>query len=114
MKLWFVIRSFGLEGLQAKIRDHVAIAQQFAEWVDAHRDFERVAPAPLNLITFRHRDGDDKGRQILERINATGKVYLTHTRMNDQFVIRMSIGQTNTRLEHVARAWDLICDAARD
>ncbi len=112
LKLWFVIRHYGVQGLQEKLRQHVAMAQQFADWVDSHSDFQRVAPTPLNLVTFRHLAGDAATKQILEYVNHTGRAYLTHTKLNDQFVIRMSIGQTNTELENVQQAWELICQAA--
>jgi aromatic-L-amino-acid decarboxylase len=114
LKLWFVIRHYGVEGLRAKVRDHVAITQQFARWVDEHPSFERVAPTPLNLVSFRHVAGEAASQHILERINQSGRAYLTHTKLNNQFVIRMSIGQTDTGLPHVERAWELICEAARE
>ena len=114
LKLWFVIRHYGVEGLRAKVREHVAMAQQFARWVDEHRSFERVAPTPLNLVAFRHVSGDAANQQILDRINQSGRVFLTHTKLDNRLVIRMSIGQTNTRLEHVQRAWALICEAAEE
>ena len=72
-----------------------------------------MAPTPLNLVSFRHNAGDAASQAILERINQSGRVYLTHTRLNNQFVMRMSIGQTNTQLRHVQQAWELICEAAR-
>jgi aromatic-L-amino-acid decarboxylase len=103
-----------VEGLRAKVREHVALAQQFARWVDEHPSFERVAPTPLNLVAFRHVSGDAANQQILDRINQSGRVFLTHTKLDNRLVIRMSIGQTNTRLEHVQRAWALICEAAED
>jgi aromatic-L-amino-acid decarboxylase len=112
LKLWFVIRSFGVEGLQEKIRAHVALAREFALWVDADPRFERMAPVPLNLVCFRHRRGDAANRQILDRLNASGQVYLTHTRLHGRIVLRMSIGQTNTQRRHVQRAWKLIQEAA--
>ncbi len=108
LKLWFVIRSFGVQALQTKIREHVDLTRQFAAWVDESPDFQRVAPTPLNLVCFRHRRGDRATQEVLERVNATGKIYLTHTKLDGHFVLRMSIGQTNTRLEHVRRAWELI------
>ena len=114
LKLWFVIRHYGVEGLRAKVREHVAMAQQFARWVDEHPSFERVAPTPLNLVAFRHVAGDAASQQILDRINQSGRVYLTHTKLDNRLVIRMSIGQTNTRLEHVQNAWALICEAAEE
>jgi aromatic-L-amino-acid decarboxylase len=114
LKLWFVIRHYGVAGLQRMIREHVAAAQEFTRWVDAHPDFERAAPVTLNLICFHHKDGEDINQRILERLNLTGKVYLTHTRLGGQFVMRMSIGQTGTRLAHVQKAWDLICRTAAE
>ena len=114
LKLWFVIRHYGVEGLRAKVREHVAISQQFAQWVDEHPQFERVAPTPLNLVSFRHVAGDAASQAVLERVNQSGRAYLTHTRLRDQFVIRMSIGQTRTQLQHVQRAWELICAASRE
>ncbi len=114
LKLWFVIRHFGVQQLQQKVRAHVALAQQFAGWVDEHPSFERAAPTPLNLVSFRHVGGDEINQQILDRVNQSGRAYLTHTRLNGQFVIRMSIGQTNTQLKHVQSAWNLLCDAASE
>jgi aromatic-L-amino-acid decarboxylase len=112
LKLWFVIRHFGVQGLSNKVREHVALAREFAGWVDQHADFERVAPTPLNLVAFRHIKSDEVNEQLLDRINKSGQVYLTHTRLNGRVVLRMSIGQTNTRRAHVVRAWDLICETA--
>jgi aromatic-L-amino-acid decarboxylase len=112
LKLWFVIRSFGVEGLQEKIRAHVALAREFALWVDADPRFERMAPVPLNLVCFRHRRGDAANQRILDHLNASGQVYLTHTRLHGQIVLRMSIGQTNTQRRHVQQAWTLIQQAA--
>ncbi|MGB6877897.1 MAG: pyridoxal-dependent decarboxylase [Candidatus Acidiferrales bacterium] len=112
LKLWFVIRHYGTEGLQHHIRRHVELAQQFASWVQADKDFELAAPAPLNLVCFRHRDGDEINQRILDRVNQSGKMYLTHTRLHGKLVLRMSIGQTNTELRHVERAWKCIREAA--
>ena len=113
LKLWFVIRHYGVEGLRHHIRQHVQWAQEFAEWVRADDRFELVAPAPLNLVCFRHRAGDDMNQAILNRLNASGDLYLTHTKLNGQFVLRMCIGQTNTERRHVVRAWEKICEAVR-
>ncbi|MFV1967207.1 MAG: aspartate aminotransferase family protein [Pirellulaceae bacterium] len=114
LKLWFVIRHFGVEGLQQRIREHVRLAQQFAEWVRDDDGFELAAPAPLNLICFRHRGGDDVNQRIMNELNQSGKLYLTHTRLHHRLTIRMSIGQSDTRFEHVKRAWDLIRQTAKD
>jgi aromatic-L-amino-acid decarboxylase len=105
LKLWFVIRHYGVEGLQHHIRRHVALAQQFAEWVGNDERFELAAPAPLNLICFRHKGGDDANQTLLEHLNRSGDLYLTHTRLNDRLTLRLCVGQTNTEARHVQKAW---------
>ena len=112
LKLWFVIRSFGIEGLQERVRRHVALAQSFAQWVREDADFELAAPVPLSLVCFRHRGGDAINQQILDSLNASGKMFLSHTRLDDKMTLRMSIGQTNTEHRHVEQAWRLIREAA--
>lgn len=112
LKLWFVIRHYGVEGLRAHVRRHVALAQEFAAWVQAHDRFELAAPAPLNLICFRHRAGDALNQELLNRLNNSGKLYLTHTRLNDRLTLRLSVGQTHTERRHVERAWQQIQDTA--
>lgn len=112
LKLWFVIRSFGVEGLQERVREHVEMAQKFASWVQEDKDFELAAPVPLNLVCFRHRRGDAVNQGIMERLNQSGDLYLTHTRLRDKLTLRMCIGQTNTQLRHVERAWKRICEEA--
>jgi len=112
LKLWFVIRSFGVEGLRQRIAAHVELARQFARWVDGDPDFDLAGPAPLNLVCFRHRGGDEVNQCIMDRLNASGRLHLTHTRLAGRLTLRMSIGQANTRLEHVCRAWELIREAA--
>jgi len=112
LKLWFVIRHYGVEGLRHHVRRHVELAQQFAQWVRADTSFELAAPAPLNLLCFRHRAGDETNQRIMDRLNASGDLYLTHTRLNDRLTLRMSIGQSQTELRHVERAWQRIRDEA--
>ena len=112
LKLWFVIRHYGVEGLRHHVRRHVELAQQFAQWVRADDRFELAAPAPLNLVCFRHRAGDEANQRIMDRLNASGDLYLTHTRLNDRLTLRMSIGQSQTELQHVERAWQRIRDEA--
>ena len=112
LKLWFVLRSFGVEGLQQRIRLHVELAQQFAAWVQGDPQFELAAPVPLNLVCFRHRGGDAINQQILDTLNASGRIHLTHTRLDGKLTLRMSIGQTNTELRHVEQAWQSIRAAA--
>jgi len=108
LKLWFVIRHYGVEGLRYHIRRHIELAQEFAGWVAASDDFELAAPAPLNLVCFRHSGGDAFNRQLLERLNRSGELYLTHTLLDGQFTLRMCIGQTNTQQSHVEAAWEKI------
>ena len=108
LKLWFVIRSFGISGLQARVREHVAMTRQLVEWIRADDRFEIMAPVPLNLVCFRHRGGDAVNQQILDRVNSSGRLFLTHTRLRDQLTLRLCVGQTNTTLPHVRRAWDAI------
>ena len=108
LKLWFVIRSFGVDGIRERIREHVRISRLFAELVNGDERFELVADAGLNLICFRLADSDDANRRLLTRLNDSGKLYLTHTQVGGQFVLRMSIGQMQTEEAHVRQAWELI------
>ncbi|HEY8105028.1 MAG TPA: pyridoxal-dependent decarboxylase [Gemmatimonadales bacterium] len=121
LKLWFVIRSYGVEGLRAVIRRHVALAREFAGWVSASPDFELLAPAPLGLVCFRYRPAgwaaDDPGldelnRELLARVNASGRVFLTHTALGGRYTIRLAVGQRCTEREHVEEAWRLVREAA--
>ncbi len=112
LKLWFVIRYYGVEGLQFHVRRHVALAQQFLEWVKQDERFEVAAPAPLNLVCFRHRGGDQSSEELMERLNRSGDLYLTHTRLNGRFTLRFCVGQTNTTARHVERAWKRIQEEA--
>jgi aromatic-L-amino-acid/L-tryptophan decarboxylase len=105
LKLWAVIRWYGADGLRAHIREHVQLAQEFASWVAADERFELVAPHPLSLVTFRLRAGDDATRALMERVNASGALYLTHTTVNSQAALRFAIGSPQTQRRHVAAAW---------
>ena len=112
LKLWFVIRHYGIEGLQHHVRRHVELAQQFASWVREDKQFELAAPAPLNLVCFRHRAGDAVNQSLMDRLNQSGDLYLTHTKLNGKFTLRLCIGQTTTELPHVQRAWRLLREHA--
>ncbi len=112
LKLWFVIRYYGIEGLQFHVRRHVELAQEFARWVEQDQRFELAAPAPLNLVCFRHRGGDQVNEDLMNRLNRSGDLYLTHTRLNGKFTLRFCVGQTNTERRHVERAWQRIQDEA--
>lgn len=110
LKLWFVIRHYGVEGLRHHVRRHVALAQQFARWVQEDERFELAAPVPLNVVCFRHTAGDEFNRELMESLNRSGKLFLTHTLLDGRFTLRMVIGQTYTELRHVEQAWSLIRD----
>ncbi|HUI85155.1 MAG TPA: pyridoxal-dependent decarboxylase [Candidatus Binatia bacterium] len=112
LKLWFVIRYYGLEGLQFHVRRHVALAQQFFNWVKQDERFEIVAPAPLNLVCFRYRGPDQSNEELMDRLNRSGDLYLTHTRLQGRFTLRFCVGQTNTEERHVRHAWKRIQEEA--
>jgi aromatic-L-amino-acid decarboxylase len=106
LKLWAVIRWYGADGLREYIRGHVALAQEFASWVQADDRFELVAPHPLALVTFRLRAGDDATRALMDKVNASGSMYLTHTLVNSRIALRMAIGSVQTERRHVRAAWE--------
>ncbi|MEQ8752259.1 MAG: pyridoxal-dependent decarboxylase [Coleofasciculus sp. G1-WW12-02] len=112
LKLWFVIRHYGIEGLQHYIRKHVALAQEFAQWVNSDPRFELVVDPPLNLVCFRLKGGDSVNQALLQHLNASGKLYLSPTRLNHKLTLRLSIGQAQTDRNHVKQAWQLICNYA--
>ena len=112
LKLWFVLRHYGIEGLQFHVREHVRLAQEFAGWVREDERFELAAPAPLNLVCFRLQSGDQANQRLMDALNRSGDLYLTHTRLNDRITLRMSIGQTNTTERHVRNAWRKIQEEA--
>jgi aromatic-L-amino-acid decarboxylase len=108
LKLWFVIRHYGIEGLQHHIREHVRLAQQFADWVRDDSRIELAAPAQLNLVCFRLRAGDSATQLVMDRLNTSGDLYLTHTKLDGKFTLRFCVGQTNTQARHVEHAWQRI------
>lgn len=118
LKLWFVIRTYGVEGLQAMIRHHIALGQRLAEWVSGDPEFELVTPALLGLVVFRYR-GRGKGeegngeldrlnQELLARVNATGRIFITGTRLNGRYVLRVALGHLTTTEADVRNAWDVI------
>jgi aromatic-L-amino-acid/L-tryptophan decarboxylase len=112
LKLWFVIRHYGVVGLQYHVRRHIEIAKQFADWVKQDERFEIVAPAPLNLVCFRHRGSDASNQLLMDRLNQSGDLFLTHTRLNNRLTLRLCVGQTYTALRHVENAWKRIQEEA--
>lgn len=114
LKLWFVLRHYGSEGLRHHVREHIRLAQEFAAWVRESKEFELAAEPPLNLVCFRHKAGDDFSRALMDRLNSSGKIYLTHTTFHGRFTLRLSVGQTATEQRHVEAAWRLIRETAAD
>ena len=112
LKLWMVIRHYGVEGLRYHIRRHVNLAQEFASWVRDDPDFELAAQAPLNLVCFRHRAGDGATQAVMDRVNRSGRAYFSHTRLDDRLILRVCIGQTSTEERHVRELWGAIKEAA--
>jgi aromatic-L-amino-acid decarboxylase len=108
LKLWFVLRWYGAEGLRAHVRSAVELAARFAGWVRADDRFEVVAPHPFSLVCFRLKAGDETNQQLLHRLNATGELSLTHTRVRGDYALRLAIGAPATQLRHVEAAWRLI------
>jgi aromatic-L-amino-acid decarboxylase len=108
LKLWFVLRHYGLDGLRAALREHVALGSWLAEEIAADPRFVLTAPPRLGLVCFRHRGGDGATEALLAALNAEPSVHLTHTRLGGHYTIRVSIGQTGTGHEHVAALWQLI------
>lgn len=118
LKLWFVIRSYGVEGLQAMVREHIRLAGVFKDWVEADSRFELLAPVDAALVCFRLNDGREEAslnelnRRFLECINAAGPVFLTHTTLRGRYTVRFVVGQRTTEERHVRAAWDIIAAAA--
>jgi aromatic-L-amino-acid decarboxylase len=108
LKLWFVIRHYGVEGLQHHIREHVQLAQRFADWVRSDGRFELAAPVPLNLVCFRHKGGEAANQTIMDRLNRSGDLFLTHTKVKGKLTLRLCVGQTQTKARHVENAWKRI------
>jgi aromatic-L-amino-acid decarboxylase len=120
LKLWFVIRSYGVEGLQALLREHIRLARLFQGWVEGDPRFELLAPVPFSLVCFRFNDGrgdealDAFNRKLLENVNAEGRVFLTHTSLRGRYALRMAIGQRTTQERHVREAWEIIVRNAEE
>jgi aromatic-L-amino-acid decarboxylase len=125
LKLWMVLRAFGAEGLRQHLRVHIALAERFRGWIEASPDFELLAPVPFSVVCFRHHpDGLPENSEteaylkrlnegLLESVNATGEVFLSHTQLNGKFTLRLAIGNLRTTEEHVRRAWELLQEHAR-
>ena len=121
LKLWVQLRWFGLEGLRRRIRRHLELAAEFAAWIDADPDWELLAPAPFSTVCFRwhpasgasEEELDARNAVIIDAVNRTGEIFLSHTRLDGRFTIRIAIGNLRTESRHVVRAWELLREAAR-
>ena len=113
LKLWFVMRYFGQNGLIERIREHCRLAKLLAKWIDENDDWELLAPVPFALVCFRAKPKnvenlDDLNERIMNEINASGKAYLSHTKLNDKFTIRLSIGSLHVEERHIEKVWELL------
>ena len=112
LKFWFVLRYFGLERMQAMLRRHMQWARQLADLIDSNSHFERVAPVPFSVVCFRYKGSDDQNRAIMNRVNATGRVFISNTVLKGEQVLRLAIGNLATQWEDVEEAWRLIVEAS--
>lgn len=127
LKLWLLLRYFGLSGLRRRLEYQIALAQRFASWVDTDPDWERLAPVPFSTVCFRYRPAALAGREaepdvrahldevnarIMDSVNRSGEVFLSHTRLRDRFTIRLAVGNLRTEDRHVERAWALLRESA--
>ena len=115
LKLWFIIRYFGVDGLASRIKNHIKLAKEFAEWVDNENDFELMAPVLFSTICFRYNPGNkteeelnNLNEKLFEKINSSGKIFLSHTKLNDKFVIRLTIGSIRHERRHIEEAKEII------
>ena len=113
LKLWFVMRYFGREGLIARIREHCRLARLFASWVEESENFELMAPVPFALVCFRARpagaaDLDILNEQLMNAINSSGEAYLSHTKLNGAFTLRLSVGSIHVEERHLEKVWELL------
>lgn len=121
LKLWFIIRTYGVEGLRTMLREHCRLAREFASWISKEHEFELLAPVPFSVVCFRyHPKGisdeavlERMNAQIIDRINATGEVFLSHTKLNGKYTIRIAIGNMGTTESLVRRVWELVKQESR-
>ena len=115
LKLWFVLRHFGAEGIRSRLRAHIRLAQEFASWVRAEPDWEVLAPHPLSVVCFRYappgmdeRRLDELNGSIMHAVNATGEVFISHTKIEGRYAIRLAIGNLRTQRSDVEHAWHIL------
>ncbi len=108
LKLWAVLRCYGAEGLRAILREHIRLAQVFASWVEKSPDWELVAPQRFSLVVFRRNGTDEENEDLLKRVNESGEIFITHTKLNGRYVLRLAIGNARTTEDDVRRAWEVL------
>ena len=121
LKLWYVLRSLGSDGIAATLREHIRLASLLAGWVDAAPDFERAAPTDFSLVCIRYlpraatpQEEDAANERLLNAVNASGEFFLSHAKHRERYVIRVAIGNIRTTEEHVRRLWELLQTLAHD
>jgi aromatic-L-amino-acid decarboxylase len=123
LKLWMILRYFGADGIRDRLETHIQMAQMFARWIDRSPDFERLAPAPFSVVCFRFNPPDRHlaesdlealNARLLDEVNRSGEVFLSHTKLDGRYTLRMAIGHIRTTERHVARAWELLQRHARE
>ena len=121
LKLWMILRSFGARALREHLSAHIRLAQELAAWIDAHPDFERMAPVPFSVVCFRWKPAgvslseealDAANEHLIDLVNQTGEVFMSHTRLRGRIALRIAIGHLQTTERHVRRAWDLLVEHA--
>jgi aromatic-L-amino-acid decarboxylase len=108
LKLWAVLRCVGASGLRAHIRNGIGLAEQFEHWVADQEGWELCAPRPFSVVCFRLQGEDERNRTLLERVNSSGEIFISHAVLNGRYVLRLAVGQMRTREEDVSRAWDVL------
>jgi aromatic-L-amino-acid decarboxylase len=115
LKFWFMVRTYGVDGIAERIREHIRLAHVFEGWVRESTEWEVVAPVPFSTVNFRacprnvpEAQWNELNERLLTAVNATGEVFLSHTRLNDRYIIHLAIGNIRTEEKHIARAWELL------
>jgi aromatic-L-amino-acid decarboxylase len=114
LKLWAVLRCYGREGLQKILREHIRLANRFVEWVEADSEWELVAPQRFSLVVFRRNGSDEQNEALLERVNRSGEIFISHSRLEGRYVLRLAIGNARTTEDDVRRAWEALQREAKE
>ena len=103
-----MLRSYGREGLQERIREAIRLAELFEGWVREEPGWEVAAPRPFSLVCFRREASDEENEGLLERVNATGEIFISHTKLNGRYVLRLAVGSARTTEDDVRVAWEVL------